>query len=90
MWKKSRSTSRTIARTSPPSDAALRELDQLVPEYRPPRRYLRLAARILAAALLAIAAMLAVFYILHKHVRDAQTSAAAKRPVQIHLLPPQK
>lgn len=86
MWRPSR-PSTTIARKNPPSEEALRELEELVPEFRPPRRYLKLAVRILIAALLAVAAMMLIFYILDKHVRDAQTSAAAKRPIYIHVLP---
>ncbi|HUP30393.1 MAG TPA: hypothetical protein VM122_09490 [Usitatibacter sp.] len=70
-----------------------RALDELVPEYRPrdeasaARRAGRWLAKFFVAALLAVAAMAAIFYILHKHVRDAQTSAAAKRPIYIQVLP---
>jgi hypothetical protein len=73
-----------------------RALDELVPEYRPRaeggalERYGRLLARFAAAALLAVAAMAAIFYILHKHLKDAQTAPAPKKPVMIQIYPDQK
>ena len=73
-----------------------RALDDLVPEFRPraggsvPRRIARWLARFLAAALLAVAAMVAIFYILHKHLRDAQTAPPPKKPVVIQIFPVQK
>jgi len=73
-----------------------RALDDLVPEFRPraggsvPSRIARWLARFLAAALLAVAAMVAIFYILHKHLRDAQTAPPPKKPVVIQIFPVQK
>lgn len=73
-----------------------RALDELVPEFSPRaaepalRRYARLAGKILAGALLAVAMMAAIFYVLHKHVRDAQTAPAPKKPVVIQIFPVQK
>lgn len=71
-------------------------LDDLVPEYRPraggsvPIRVARWIFRFLAAALLAVAAMATVFYILHKHLKDAQTAPPPKKPVVIQIFPVQK
>ena len=73
-----------------------RELDEVIPPYEPRkegprlRRYARLGARLLVGSILGIAAAALVFYILHKHLRDAQTAPAPKKPVFIQVLPPQK
>jgi hypothetical protein len=73
-----------------------RELDELVPEYRPreatPRaqRYLGLLVKFAAGAVLAALAVAAIVYILHKHLTQAQTAPAPKRPVPVHIVPAQK
>ena len=73
-----------------------RELEELVPEYRPEagvplgKRFARGAARFVAGAVLAVAAMATIFYILHKHLTDAQTAPPPKKPVIIQILPAQK
>ena len=70
-----------------------KELDQVVGSYEPgrgerlSRRYGRLAARVLAAACLAIAAAALVFFVLDRHVRKAQEQPAPRKPVPVQIVP---
>ncbi|HET7731347.1 MAG TPA: hypothetical protein VFK48_15060 [Usitatibacter sp.] len=73
-----------------------RALDDVVGRYEPHagerllRRYGSWIARAALAACLAAAAMAVVFLVLHKHLKDAQTAPAPKKPVLIHILPAQE
>ena len=73
-----------------------KELDAVVGRYeegrgeRALRRYGRLIGRVVAGAVLAVAAAAAVMYVLHAHVMKAQTAPAPKKPVDVRILPSPK
>ena len=70
-------------------DEVARQLDAVVGEsYEPPRRWRVTFAKWGAAFVLASGMSWVVWSILDTHVTKAQSNAAAKRPVNVHLLPP--
>ena len=63
-------------------------LDQVVGDrYRPPRRPGPTLLRWLAAAFAALCAVAVIMWILHRHLSDAQTAPAPKRPVPVTIVP---
>jgi hypothetical protein len=63
-------------------------LDAVVGDrYRPPRRAGPTLARWLAAAIAALGAVAVIVWILHRHLTDAQTAPAPKRPVPVTIIP---
>jgi hypothetical protein len=70
-------------------DEVAKQLNAVVGEsYSPPRSWRATILKWVGAAILAVAASVGIITILNTHVMKAQTDAAAKRPVQIQLLPP--
>ena len=83
----------TTERTKPKPLDIERELDQVVGRYEPHAgerwlaRYGRWIGRVLVAACLAIGAAVVVIGTLDRHMKEAQTAPAPKKPVTVIIVP---
>ena len=69
-------------------DAVAKAVEAVVGDrYDPPRRVPATLARWGAAAVLAAAAVALIVWILHRHLREAQTAPAPKKPVPVRIVP---
>lgn len=71
-----------------PGDDVRKAVEAVVGDrYDPPRRAAATLARWLAALVLAAGAVALIVWILHRHVRDAQTAPAPQKPVPVRIVP---
>lgn len=65
-----------------------KEVEAVVGErFDPPRRARATALKWLGALVMALAAVAAIVWILHRHLREAQTAPGPQKPVPVRIVP---